>query len=130
MVSIPILPLGKRRILFLAVIGLVLSLASVAILVWANATTGPPRGGLTRNQAIQAAWEHVDQGAISVSSSQLIQDFNTGFDLPVHRWVWVVTFSGPWQLLCKGPCDRTTEWVAVDYSTGDWIASEYSYHRH
>jgi hypothetical protein len=130
MVLVPVLPVSKRRILLLGAIVMVLALASLTILFFGVATAGPPRGGLTRAQAIQAAWEHVDAGAVSVASSEIRQDFNTGFDLPVHRWAWVVTFNGHWQLLCQGPCDRTTEWVAIDYSTGSWIASQYSYPAH
>lgn len=130
MVVVPVLPVSKRRIFLLAAIVTVLALASLTILFLGVATAGPPRGGLTRTQAIQAAWAHADTGAIGVESSEVRQDFNTGFDLPVHRWVWVVTFYGHWELLCQGPCDRTTEWVAIDYSTGEWIASQYSYPTH
>lgn len=105
----------------------VLAIAALATLIWGRTWDGPPRGGLTRTQAIQAAWNHVDSGAIGVASSEVRQDFNTGFDLPVHHWAWVVTFYGHWSLLCGGGCDRTTEWVAIDYGTGVWIASQYSY---
>src|ERR1700736_2486433 len=130
MVLIPVLPVAKRRILVLSAVVVVLSVTSLAILLWGTAQSGPPRGGLTRTQAVQAAWAHADAGAIGVASSEVRKDFNTGFDLPVHRWVWVVTFYGHWELLCQGPCDRTTEWVAIDYSTGEWIASQYSYPTH
>jgi len=51
----------------------------------------------------------------------------TGFDIPIHDQAWVVTFSGQWHLLCEGGCDPTTEGVAIDYSTGEWIASQYSF---
>jgi len=116
----------KRLYAICAVVG-ILSLASLGLLLWGKTQAGPPPGGLSRSQATQAAWTHVDAGATAVASSELRKDFNTGFDLPVHRWTWVVTFYGHWELLCQGPCDRTTEWVAIDYSTGQWIASEYSY---
>jgi hypothetical protein len=128
---VPILPVSKRRILILGSIVTVLALASLGILAWGQSQAGgPPRGGLTRTQAIQAAWDHVDPGAVGVASAEVRQDFNTGFDLPVHHWAWIVTFNGHWQLLCSGPCDRTTEWVAIDYGTGIWIASQFSYPSH
>jgi hypothetical protein len=131
MVLIPAWRISTRRLLVIGSVVAALSIASLGILVWGVAQSArPPHGGLTRAQAIQAAWEHVDAGAVSVASSEVRKDFNTGFDLPVHRWSWVVTFNGHWQLLCQGPCDRTTEWVAIDYSTGSWIASQYSYPAH
>jgi hypothetical protein len=111
----------------IAAVVVLLAIGSVALLIWGTAQAGPPRGGLTQTQAIQAAWNHADIGAIGVASSEVRQDFHTGFDLPVHHWTWVVTFYGHWQLLCDGACDRTTEWVAIDYGTGGWIASQYSY---
>jgi len=117
----------KRLYLICSVVG-ILSLASLGILLWGKTqAAGPPRGGLTRTQAIQAAWEHVDPGALGVTSAEVREDFNTGFDLPVHHWAWILTFNGTWQLLCSGACDRTTEWVAIDYGSGVWIASQYSY---
>jgi len=125
---IPALRVSTRRLVVIGSIVTVLSLASLGILAWgATQGGGPPRGGLTRTQAIQAAWDHVDPGAVGVASAEVRQDFNTGFDLPVHQWAWIVTFNGHWQLLCSGACDRTTEWVAIDYGTGIWIASQYSY---
>jgi hypothetical protein len=118
---------GRKRLIVMCVIVAVLSSAALVILIWGRVQDGAPRGGLTRTEAIQAATAHVDSGAIGVASSEVRKDFNTGFDLPVHRWVWVVTFYGHWELLCDGACDRTTEWVAIDYGTGEWIASQYSY---
>ena len=128
---VPVLPVSQRRILILGSVVTVLALASLGILVWGMSQAGgPPRGGLTRTQATQAAWEHVDKGAIGVASVEVHKDFNTGFDLPVHHWAWIVTFYGHWELLCTGACDRTTEWVAIDYASGNWIASQYSYPSH
>ena len=127
MLLVPAWRISTKRLYAICVVVFILSVASLAILIWGPALAGPPRGGLTRTQAIEAAWPHADAGAVGVVSSEVRRDFNTGFDLPVHRWAWVVTFSGHWQLLCDGACDRTTEWVAIDYSTGVWIASEYSY---
>jgi hypothetical protein len=89
-----------------------------------------PHGGLTRSDAVKVAQAHVDQGSTGIRSAELQQGFHTGFDIPVHPWTWVVTFNGQWHLLCQGPspaCDSTTEWVAVDYYTGEWIASQFSY---
>jgi hypothetical protein len=123
---VPAYSVSRKRLLVLGGVGLLLSVAVLVLLLWSS----PPRGGLTRAQAIQAAWTHVDKGAVAVSSAEVRQNFNTGFDLPIHRWAWVVTFSGQWHLLCQGGpegCDPTTEWVAIDYSTGDWIASQHSY---
>jgi hypothetical protein len=83
--------------------------------------------GLPEATAIQIAWTHVDQGATRVFSAEVRRRFHTGFDIPVHDQAWVVTFTGEWHLLCDGSCDPTTEWVAIDYYTGVWIASQYSY---
>ena len=127
MVLIPARLVWRKRIFALATVVVILSIASLAILIWARAQDGPPRGGITRSQAIQAAWEHVGSGAEGVASAEVRKDFNPGFDLPVRRWAWVVTFYGHWQLICQGVCDRTTVWVAIDYATGVWIASQYSY---
>jgi hypothetical protein len=91
-----------------------------------------PGTGISRFDAIQAAWPHTGSGAVAVISVEIRENFNTGFDLPSHRWAWIVTFNGQWQLLCSGHttdsrCDPTTQWVAIDYYTGEWIASQYSY---
>ena len=105
---------------------IVLALASLAVLI----LPGTPRGGLSRSAAIEVAWTHVDAGAVGVSGAELRHNFNTGFDLPVHSWAWVVTFNGQWHLLCDGAaagCDRTSEWVAIDYYSSEWIASEHAY---
>ena len=118
---------STKRLLAIGIVVVLLAIGSLVVLIWGATQGGPPRGGLTRTQAVQAAWNHADRGALSVLSSEVRKDFNTGSDLPIHRWAWVVTFYGHWQLLCDGPCDRTTEWVAIDYGTGEWIASEYSY---
>jgi hypothetical protein len=130
MALIPAGLLSIKRLLAIGAMVVLLAIGSLAILIWAPAQAGPPRSGLTRTQAIEAAWPHADAGAIGVVSSEVRKDFNTGFDLPIHHWAWVVTFYGHWQLLCDGACDRTTEWVAIDYSTGVWIASQYSYQAH
>ncbi len=102
---------------------IVLVLALLAIRLWPTS----PHVGLSQAAAIQIAWAHVDQGATGVSSAEVRHDFHTGFDIPIHDQTWVVTFAGQWHLLCAGGCDPTTEWVAIDYDTGEWIASQYSY---
>jgi hypothetical protein len=130
MVRISARLVSTKRLFAISAVVVLLALGSLALLLWGTTQGGPPRGGLTRAQAIQAAWTHVDKGAVAVSSAEVRRDFNTGFDLPIHRWAWVVTFSGQWHLLCQGGpegCDPTTEWVAIDYYTGDWIASQHSY---
>jgi hypothetical protein len=91
-----------------------------------------PGRGISRSDAIQIAREHTGAGAVSVSSAEVRHNFNTGFDLPTHRWAWVVTFYGQWHLLCSGhvtdgSCDPTSQWVAIDYNTGEWIASQFAY---
>jgi hypothetical protein len=94
--------------------------------------TAQPYGGLDRTAAIHAARQHLtpgggDPSSESVISADVRQDFDTGFGLPRHRWSWVVNFRGNWALACTGACVATSEWVAVDYYTGDWIASQHSY---
>lgn len=108
----------------LVVLGLVilLCIGFLAIRFWATAPSG-----LSRAAAVQIAWTHVDSGATAVLSAEVMSNYQTGFDIPVHAKAWVVTFSGRWHLLCEGSCDPTTEWVAIDYYTGEWIASDYSY---
>ena len=117
--------------------GLLLLLGGLAVVVLLVAVLGRqpaelPGKGISRSDAIQAAWQHAGSGAVAVMSVEIRQNFNTGFDLPSHRWAWVVTLNGQWHLLCSGhttdrSCDPTTQWVAIDYFTGEWIASQYSY---
>jgi hypothetical protein len=121
-----VVPLSTKRLRIICFIVIVLALASLAIALWPRS----PHGGLSRSQAIQVAWKHVETGAVSVSAAEVRHNFNTGFNLPVHSWAWVVTFNGRWHLLCEGAagsCDPTSEWVAIDYYSGDWIASEHAY---
>jgi hypothetical protein len=116
--------IATTRLLFL-VAGLIVALGVgfLAVKLWPTS----PHGGLSQAAAVQRAWTHVDPGATGVVSAEVRHNFQTGFDIPIHDQVWVVTFSGQWHLLCEGGCDPTTEWVAIDYSTGEWIASQYSY---
>lgn len=86
-----------------------------------------PHGGLTQADAVRIARTHAGPQATTVISAEIRHDFDTGFNLPVHQWSWVVTFSGKWELACVGACSRNSEWVAIDYYTGQWIASEYAY---
>jgi len=88
-----------------------------------------PHGGLSRAAAIEIAWTHVDPGATGVLAAEVRHNFQTGFEIPGHDQAWVVTFTGQWHLLCFGGCDPNTEWVAIDYYTGEWIASQYSYRK-
>ncbi|TMC42924.1 MAG: hypothetical protein E6J25_06845 [Chloroflexi bacterium] len=121
-----VLPLSPTRLRTLGVIVIILVVASLAILLWPR----PPHGGLSRTDAIRVAWEHVQAGAVGVSGSEVRHNFDSGFGLPVHSWAWVITFNGQWHLLCQGHgggCDPTSEWVAIDYYSGDWIASQHAY---
>lgn len=91
-----------------------------------------PGNGISQSYAITVAWQHTGAGAIALKSAEIRHNFRTEFDLPTHRWAWVVTFNGQWHLLCsghvaEGSCDPTSEWGAIDYYTGQWIASEFSY---
>ena len=91
-----------------------------------------PGTGISRSDAIKVAWEHTGSGAVAVNSADIRHNFRTGLNVRAHSWAWVVTFSGQWRLLCSGhttdgSCDPTSEWVAIDYYTGEWIASEFSY---
>ena len=91
-----------------------------------------PGFGISRPDAIKAAWEHVGPGAVAVNSAEIKHHFQTGLNVRAHSWAWVVIFSGQWHLLCSGhttdgSCDPTSQWVAIDYYTGEWIASEFSY---
>jgi len=65
-------------------------------------------------------------------SAEIKRDFHAGFDPPKHDWAWVVTLNGQWHLLCSGhvtdeSCDPTSQWVAIDYYTGLWLAAQFSY---
>jgi hypothetical protein len=91
-----------------------------------------PGSGSSQSDAVQLAWQHAGTGAVTVRSAEIKHDFHTGFDMPTHHWAWVVTFNGQWQLLCSGhvtdmSCDPTSQWVAIDYYTGQWIASQFAY---
>ena len=115
-----------RRTVAAGIIVVAVLLGFVGFQLWPRG----PHGGVTQSNAINVARAHVDPGSTSIRSAELRQDFHTGFDLPPHPWSWVVTFNGRWHLLCEGTsraCDSTTEWVAVDYYTGEWIASQFSY---
>jgi hypothetical protein len=87
----------------------------------------PPPGGISRAAAITAAEAHVDPGSAAVTSAEIRRNFSLGLSGRQRPWVWVVTFTGRWALICTGNCTRTTEWVAVDYFTGRWLASEFTY---
>ena len=98
-------------------------------LIQLNAT---PHGGLDRSAAIQLARQHLTRGGGDpatepVISADLRKNFDTGFGLPEHLWSWVVTFQGNWAIACSGDCVDRSEWVAIDYYSGDWIASQHSY---
>jgi len=121
-----VVPLSTKRLRILCFIVIILALASLAILLLPRT----PHGGLSRTAAIQVAWKHVDTGAVGVSGAEIRHNFSPGFNLPVHSWAWVVTFNGQWHLLCggaAGACDPTSEWVAIDYYSGDWIGSQHAY---
>jgi hypothetical protein len=125
MVAIARLPKNRDRLVLAGLIAL-LALSILAARLWST----PPSAGLSRTVAIQMAQDHVDAGATGFLSAEVRHNFNTGLPVAVHRWAWVVTFVGQWHLLCNatgGGCDPTTEWVAIDYVTGEWIASQYSY---
>lgn len=115
----------SRRGFFLVALVVVVALGLLVIKIWPTS----PHGGLSQPVAIQIAWSHVDTGATGVVSADVRRNFHTGFDIPTHEQAWVITFTGQWHLLCAGGCDPTTEWVAIDYYTGEWIASQYSYRR-
>ena len=115
--------LRHRGLLLVAGVVAVIGIA-VAVFVVSQI---PARGGISQAQAIRLARTHADAGVTDVRSAEVRHNFDTGFGLPIHPWAWVITFNGHWQLICTGACDRTSEWVAVDYFTGEWIASEYSY---
>jgi hypothetical protein len=118
----------KRRLLGLGVLAVVVAVAAAL----GNQPLDTPGSGISRSEAVQLASEHTDSSAVTVRSAEIKRDFQTGFDLPRHHWAWVVTFNGHWQLLCSGhvtdgSCDPTSQWVAIDYYTGQWIASQFSY---
>jgi hypothetical protein len=119
----------KRMLLVLGGLAVVVAVFTAAL---GNQSPESPGSGISRSDAVQKAWEHTGSGAVSVRSSEIKRDFHTGFDLPKHHWAWVVTFYGQWHLLCSGhvtdeSCDPTSQWVAIDYYTGLWIASQFSY---
>src|SRR5947207_13950065 len=112
----------KRMLLLLG------GLAVIVAIVTALALQSPdrPGNGISGSDAVQRAWEHSDPGAVTVRSAEIKRDFVTGFDLPTHHWVWVVTFNGQWHLLCSGHVtdgsgDHTSEWLPIDSHTSPWI---------
>src|SRR5437899_11328605 len=98
MIRIPGLRVDTKRLVLLASAVITLALASLAFLLW----TSPPHGGLTRAQAVQTAWTHVNDGATGVTSAEIRRNFDTRLGVPIHDWSWVVTFCGQWHLLCDG----------------------------
>ena len=122
----------KRTLFLLGGLAVVAVVVIALVLALGNQPPDTPGSGISRSDAIQLAWAHTGSGAVSVRSAEMRRDFQTGFDLPKHHWAWVVTFNGQWQLLCHGhltdgSCDPTSQWVAIDYYTGQWIASQFSY---
>ena len=120
----------KRRLLLLG--GLVMVVTVAVVVALGVQPPDKPGSGISRSDAIQLASEHTDSGAVTLRSAEIKRDFQTGLDLPKHHWAWVVTFNGQWHLLCSGhvtdgSCDPTSQWVAIDYYTGQWIASQFSY---
>jgi hypothetical protein len=125
---VKIVVVSRRRLLIAAV----LACSAVAALLVAISVDQPfdPHGGITRSAAIALAQTHVDPGASSGASAVVRHDvmrpWPGGRD--IHLWVWLVTFRGQWELMCAGSgCSPTTEWVAIDYYTGAWMGSEYTY---
>jgi len=112
-----------RRLLLLAGLVVVLGLGGLGYFF----SQRPAATGISQATAIRIARVHADSGLTDVQSAEIRHNFDTGFGLRIHSLSWVVTFNGHWQLICTGACDRTSEWVAIDYYTGEWIASEYSY---
>lgn len=120
---------SRRRMLLL--LGILAVVVAVVTVLGMQSPDSPGRG-ISRSDAVQLAWLHTGQGALTVRSAEIKQNFQTGFDLPTHHWAWLVTFNGQWHLLCSGhvtdgSCDPTSQWVAIDYHTGQWIASQFSY---
>lgn len=120
---------SKKRVLLLLG-GLALTITVVTAL--GIQLLDSPGKGISQSDAVQLAWAHTGQGAVTVGSAEIRRNFQTGFDLPTHHWAWVVTFYGQWHLLCSGhvtdgSCDPTSQWVAIDYYDGQWIASQFSY---
>jgi hypothetical protein len=121
--------LTSKRVLILVGALALIGLGLVTLKLWLSG----PHDGLSQADAGQITWRHTDSGAVAVASAEVRGNFNTGHNLPIHRWAWVVTFSGQWHLLCQGAgegCDPRSEWVAIDYYTGEWIASQHSYPSH
>jgi len=121
----------ERLLLILAGLALVVTVVTAVTALGVQSPDSPGKG-ISRSDAVQMAWQHSGQGAVTVRSAEIKRNFVTGFDLPTHHWAWVVTFDGQWHLLCSGhvtdgSCDPTSEWVALDYYTGRWIASQHSY---
>ncbi len=114
---------SRRLILISAVTG-VLAIAAIVVVVLLSQSPGR---GLSQDNAVRIARTHVSTAATSVLSTEVRQNFDTGFGLPVHKWTWLVTFSGHWEIACSGNCVSSSEWVAIDYYTGDWIASQFEY---
>jgi hypothetical protein len=122
----------RRTLLLLGGLAVAITVVMALVMALGNQPPDTPGSGISRSDAIQLAWAETGSGAVSVRSAEIKRDFQTGFDVPKHHWAWVVIFNGQWQLLCSGhvtneSCDRTSQWVAIDYYTGQWIASQFAY---
>lgn len=112
----------------------VLVCPSLAAIIVAATTSSPgnPGVGIAQDAAIHIARGVADTGVVGLASAVVRHDVTSRYPggRDIHQWVWLVTFRGQWQLLCSGSsdsCNPTTEWVAVDYYTGAWLRSEFSY---
>jgi hypothetical protein len=101
--------------------------------------SGPPLGGISKNQAVQIAWRYAGTGGdvkLGVARAGHFSQFKgrtTDQRVSGDPWVWAVSFTGRWTGSCSVPLDpgqntcnppNTSALVVLDYRSGTFILEE------
>jgi hypothetical protein len=123
--------------LFLGLIGVALIAALVIALL---VLSGPPLGGISKNDAVKIAWHYAGTGGAvklsTVRAGHFSEFRGSSFNGVTNdnHWVWAVSFSGKWSGSCTSPlipgedtCNHlanTSALVVLDYFSGDFLLEE------
>src|SRR5207302_1461212 len=69
----------KRLLLILAGLALVVTVVTAVTALGVQSPDSPGKG-ISRSDAVQMAWQHSGQGAVTVRSAEIKRNFVTGFD--------------------------------------------------
>ena len=70
----------KRLLLLIGGLALIVTVVTVVTALGLRSMDNPGKG-ISGSDAVQLAWEHSGQGAVTVRSAEIKRDFVTGFDL-------------------------------------------------